>query len=142
MPLTEIERNNLRNDGVFGNAGNMHRLNDILDRLLQRDISITYDDIKQETQLYIDEHYPNTLIIDLTEDEKNNIAEYVINKFEDIILAPLIPANDNWLGGPENDVLLGGRKRKNKRGTKRKSKKRTKRRNRRGTKRRNRRGNK
>lgn len=138
MPLTEIERNNLRKDGVFENVENMRRLNDILDRLLQRDISITYDNIKEETQLYIDEHYPNSLIIDLTEDEKNNVAESVINKFEDMILEPLVAAHDNWLGGPENDVLLGGKKRKNKRRTKRKSRRKTKRRNRRGTKRRNR----
>jgi hypothetical protein len=127
MPLTEDEIYNLSNDGVFGNVEDMNRLNGVLDRLLQRDINMTYDNIKEETKLYIDEHYPNKLIIDLTEDEKNNVAQNVINKFEDMILEPLIPADNNWIGGPENDVLLGGRKRKSRRGTKR---------SRRGTKRR------
>ena len=119
MPLTEDEIYNLRNDGVFGNVEDINRLNGVLDRLLQRDINMTYDNIKEETQLYIDEHYPNKLIIDLTEDEKNNVAQNVINKLEDMILEPLIPADNNWIGGPENDVLLGGRKRKSRRGTKR-----------------------
>ena len=140
MPLTEDEIVNLRNDGVFGNVADMNRLNGVLDRLLQRDINMTYDNIKEETQLYIDEHYPNKLIIDLTEDEKNNVAQNVINKFEDMILEPLIPADNNWVGDSESDVLLGGRKRKNKRGTKRKSRRGTKRRRgskkRRGSKRR------
>jgi hypothetical protein len=140
MPLTEDEIVNLRNDGVFGNVADMNRLNGVLDRLFIRDISITYDDIKEQTQLYIDEHYPNKLIINLTEDEKNNVAQNVINKFEDMILEPLIPADNNWIGGPENDVLLGGRKRKSRRGTKRR--RRGTKRRRRGTKRRSRRGSK
>ena len=122
MPLTEDEIVNLRKDGVFGNVADMNRLNGVLDRLLERNINMTYDNIKEETQLYIDEHYPNRLIIDLTEDEKNNVAQNVINKFEDMILEPLIPADNNWVGDSESDVLLGGRKRKSRRGTKRKRK--------------------
>ena len=133
MPLTEDEIDNLKKDGVFGNVEDMNRLNGVLDRLLQRDINMTYDNIKEETQLYIDEHYPNKLIIDLTEDEKNNVAQNVINKLEDMILEPLIPADNNWVGDSESDVLLGGRKRKSRRGTKRK---RGSKRKRRGSKRR------
>jgi hypothetical protein len=142
MPLTEDEIVNLRNDGVFGNVADMNRLNGVLDRLSSRDINMTYDNIKEETQFYIDEHYPNKLIIDLTEDEKNNVAQNVINKLEDMILEPLIPADNNWIGGPGDDVLLGGRKRKSRRGTKRKSRRGTKRKSRRGTKRKSRRGTK
>ena len=133
MPLTEDEIDNLKKDGVFGNVEDMNRLNGVLDRLLQRDINMTYDNIKEETQLYIDEHYPNRLIIDLTEDEKNNVSQNVINKLEDMILEPLIPADNNWVGDSESDVLLGGRKRKSRRGTKRK---RGSKRKRRGSKRR------
>ena len=133
MPLTEDEIYNLRNNGVFGNVEDINRLNGVLDRLLQRDINMTYDNIKEETQLYIDEHYPNKLIIDLTEDEKNNVSQNVINKLEDMILEPLIPADNNWVGDSESDVLLGGRKRKSRRGTKRK---RGSKRKRRGSKRR------
>ena len=73
------------------------------------------------------------LIIDLTEDEKNNVSQNVINKLEDMILEPLIPADNNWVGDSESDVLLGGRKRKSRRGTKRK---RGSKRKRRGSKRR------
>ena len=133
MSLTENETDNLKKDGVFGNVEDMNRLNGVLDRLLQRDINMTYDNIKEETQLYIDEHYPNRLIIDLTEDEKNNVSQNVINKLEDMILEPLIPADNNWVGDSESDVLLGGRKRKSRRGTKRK---RGSKRKRRGSKRR------
>jgi hypothetical protein len=135
MSLTENETDNLKKDGVFGNVENMNRLNTIMIMLQSRGINITYNDIKEETQTYVDEHYPNSLIQDLTEDEKNNVAEGVINKLEGMNLEPLVAAHDNWIGGPENDVLLGGRKRKNKRGTKRRSRRGTKRRSRRGTKR-------
>ena len=133
MSLTENETDNLKKDGVFGNVENMNRLNTIMIMLQSRGINITYNDIKEETQTYVDEHYPNRLIIDLTEDEKNNVSQNVINKLEDMILEPLIPADNNWVGDSESDVLLGGRKRKSRRGTKRK---RGSKRKRRGSKRR------
>lgn len=101
MTLTESEINILRNDGAFENVDVMNRLNNEIERLFNaRQINITYDDIKKMTQSYINENYPNKLIEQLTNDEKMDVAESVINdigsmQFEGRILQP---AHNNWTG--------------------------------------------
>jgi hypothetical protein len=80
MPLTEIEINNLRDAGIFGNPVLMNRLNVAIANVLARNNKvITYDNIKAWCQYYMNKAYPNIpSFTDLTEKQKRNIALNVI----------------------------------------------------------------
>jgi hypothetical protein len=100
MPLTQSEITNLQNDGVFKNNEKMARLNSVLNspqnRILQ---NITYNDIKNDTERQMNITGYTKLIQNLTDNEKNNIAEKVIKNYE-----AMIPTN--WVGTPGNESLL------------------------------------